>query len=78
MTTTTNSTQAMYHFALSYSYDKNVKFAVECASDYLDTVKDVNEFEKKLAIFLAGKSSITVERMNEDGTFRKEEAKYQK
>lgn len=75
MTTLTNSAQAMYHFALSYSYDKNVKFAVECASDYLDTVNDVNEFEKKLAIFLAGKSSVIVERMNENGTFRNEEIK---
>lgn len=73
---TQNADLAFKNFALSYSNDADVKFAVECASDFLDTVNDVNDFEKMLALFLAGKYSTTVERMNEDCTWRTETVKY--
>lgn len=73
---TTNAEQAFKNFALSYSNDANVKFAVECASDFLDTVEDVNDFEKMLALFLAGKFQTTVERMNDDCTWRTEIVRY--
>jgi hypothetical protein len=73
---TQNAEQAFKNFALSYSNDGDVKFAVECAGDFLDTIEDVNDFEKMLALFLAGKYETTVERMNDDCTFRSEKVKY--
>lgn len=73
---TPNADQAFKNFALSFSNDADVKFAVECASDFLDTVQDINDFEKMLALFLAGKYQTTIERMNEDCTWRTETVKY--
>lgn len=43
---------------------------------FLDTVEDVNDFEKMLALFLAGKFQTTVERMNDDCTWRTEIVRY--
>ena len=73
---TSNADLAFKNFALSFSTDSDVKWAVECASDYLDNVQDVNDFEKMLALFLAGKFQTTVERMNDDCTWRTETVKY--
>lgn len=73
---TPNADQAFRNFALSYSNDSNVKLATECASDFLDTVEDVNDFEKMLSLFLAGKLEPTVERINDDCTWRIEKVKY--
>lgn len=73
---TPNAKQGFQNFALQYATDGDVKFAAEFGTDYLDTVQDVNDYEKLLALFLAGKISTTVERMNEDCTFRTETVKY--
>lgn len=73
---TDNAKHAFQNFALQYSIDGDVKFATICASDYLDTVQDVNSFEKMLALFLSGKLTATVDRINEDCTFRTETVKY--
>jgi hypothetical protein len=63
---TANAELAMRNFALEYSCRKNVKDATIFGSDMCDTVKDVNDYEKMIALFLAGKLTVTVEKMNED------------
>ena len=73
---TDNADLAFKNFALTYSTNKDVKWAVKCASDFLDTIQDVDYFETLLALFLAGKYETTVEKLNEDGTWRTEVVKY--
>ena len=67
-----NVNQAIRNFALEYSYRNDVMQSVEMASDYLETVKEVDLFEMWLALFLAGKETVEVEKMNEDCTWRTE------
>lgn len=70
-----NVNQAIYAFGLEYSYRSDMKFAIEMASDHLETINDVNLFELWLALFVAGKESVIVEKINEDCTWRNEEIK---
>lgn len=67
-----NVNQAIRNFGLEYSYRNDVMQSVEMASDYLETVKEVDLFEMWLALFLAGKETVEVEKMNEDCTWRTE------
>ena len=67
-----NVNQAIRNFALEYSYRNDVMQSVEMASDYLETVKEVDLFEMWLALFLAGKETVEVEKMNDDCTWRTE------
>jgi hypothetical protein len=69
---TENAKQAIYNFALEYSYRKNVVDATVFGSDYCDIVKDVDDYEKLIALFLANKLEIPVEKMNDDCTFTTE------
>lgn len=73
---TANAQQAFQNFALQYSFDGDVKSATEFGTDYLDTVQDVNDYKKMIALFLAGKITATVEKINDDCTWRKERVSY--
>lgn len=74
---TNNADLGFKNFALTYLSSKNVKFGVEAASYFLDTVEDVNCFEKMLALFLAGQYTTTVEKMNDDCTWTNKIVKYE-
>jgi hypothetical protein len=68
---TENAELAMRNFALEYSYRKNVKDATIFGSDMCDTVQDIDDYKKLIALFLSRKLTVTVEKMNEDCTRRK-------
>jgi len=71
-----NVNQAIYNFALEYSYRNNVVDATTIGSDYCDTEKDVDDYEKLIALFLVGKIEIPVEKINDDCSFRTEIIKF--
>jgi len=73
---TANAELAIRNFALWYSNGRDVKGATIFGSDSCDTVKDVNDYEKMIALFLAGKLTVTVEKLNEDCTWRNEVVKF--
>jgi maltoporin len=73
---TQNANQGFQNFALQYATDGDVKLATQFGTDYLDTVQDVNDYEKLLSLFLSGKITTTVERLNEDCTWRTEVVKF--
>lgn len=74
-TTNENVNQAIYAFGLEYSYCSDLQSAFYMASDNLSTIIEVNLFEAWLALFVAGKESVVVEKINDDCTWRKEEIK---
>jgi hypothetical protein len=73
---TSNAKQGFQNFALQYATDGDVKLATQFGIDYLDTIQDVDDYEKLLVMFLSGKLTTTVERMNEDCTWRTEVVKF--
>jgi hypothetical protein len=74
---TENAELAMRNFAIEYSCRKNVKDATIFGSDMCDTVEDIDDYKKLIALFLSRKLTVTVEKMNEDCTWRKELVKFE-
>lgn len=68
-----NVNQAIQSFALEYSYRSDMRQSIEMASDHIETADEVNLFEAFMALFASGKESVTIEKINDDCTWRNEE-----
>lgn len=73
---TENVKSALRSFALEYSDSKDLRFAIRYGGDMCETLLDVDQYENQLKLFLQGKIKITVERLNDDCTWRKEIVDY--
>lgn len=69
---TDNSKDGFSNFILSYDYN-NMKLAIECASDFLETNKDIQGFEILIKLFMKNKISILINKINEDCTWYRKE-----
>lgn len=67
--------EAMYTFALSYSWDNDLVFATQMGGDCIDTLEEVDLYEKEILKFISGKKEIKIKRMNDDCTWRTEVVK---
>lgn len=64
--------EAMYHFALEFSYSKNLVLATEAGSDFIDTIEESYMYEQQVKEFMLFKRSIAVQKINDDCTWRTE------
>lgn len=76
MTTSTNIELATANFALEYSHSRNIERATVAGMDMLDNNQQEDDYAQIIASFICGQLELSVEKYNEDGSWRTEKVSY--
>jgi len=66
---------AIMNFGLEFSYSKDLVLSTEAGSDFINTLEEVDLYEKEIKRFMLFQRTITIQRMNDDCIWRAEEVK---